>query len=290
MNELKLTQITKQFGHQVILDDINLTFKPNTIYGLLGRNGVGKSTLLNIITNRIFASSGTISWQDQALTGRDHPVQAFYLMSETNLFSKEERLNKIIKNTALLQGQFDETLSAEMMTAFGLNPKKKLSQLSTGYRTIFKAMLALCVPAEVVFLDEPILGLDANHREMLYQFILKAYEERPRTIVLATHLIEEIANLIEHVVILNETQVIIDEPLETVLAKSYRISGPEEVVQAYCQELNQLATEQLGTLYIAYIYDQLPTEREIPDRLTIEHVDLQQTFIKLTNERGNRDV
>lgn len=165
-----------------------------------------------------------------------------------------------------------------------------MGQLSTGYRTIFKAMLALAVPAEIVFLDEPILGLDANHREMLYQFILKAYDKRPRTIVLSTHLIEEIANLIERVIILDETQVIIDADLESVLAKSYRISGPKTAVLDYCHELRQLKTTQMGTLFTVYIYDTLPATRVIPDRISIEHVDLQKTFINLTNERGVTNV
>ncbi len=89
MPNLQTTQLIKQFGKQVVLDDINLTLKPNTIYGLLGRNGVGKSTLLSILANHQTASLGEIKWGDTVLTGRDHPLQTIYLMSEINLFNKE---------------------------------------------------------------------------------------------------------------------------------------------------------------------------------------------------------
>lgn len=290
MTELTTEHLIKQFGNRVVLDDINLTLKPNMIYGLLGRNGAGKSTLLSILANQISASSGTINWDKTPLTGRDHPLQAIYLMSEQNLFNKENRLKKIMKDTALLQGAFNQTLADEMLADFELNPKQKLNQLSTGYRTIFKTIVALCVPADYVFLDEPILGLDANHRVLLYRYILEAYENRPRTFVLSTHIIEEIANLIEHVLILDRSRIIVDDDLETVLDHSYQISGPKEDVLAYCQELPILASEQIGTLYTNYLYTELPADRVIPDRVAIKHVDLQTIFIKLTEKGREQHV
>ncbi|XEO93006.1 ATP-binding cassette domain-containing protein [Latilactobacillus sakei] len=290
MTELTTEHLIKQFGNRIVLDDINLTLKPNTIYGLLGRNGAGKSTLLSILANQISASSGTINWNKTPLTGRDHPVQAIYLMSEQNLFNKENRLKRIMKDTALLQGAFNQTLADKMLADFELNPKQKLNQLSTGYRTIFKTIVALCVPADYVFLDEPILGLDANHRVLLYRYILEAYENRPRTFVLSTHIIEEIANLIEHVLILDQSRIIIDDDLETVLDHSYQISGPKEDVLAYCQELPILASEQIGTLYTNYLYTELPADRVIPDRVSIKHIDLQTIFIKLTEKGREQHV
>lgn len=290
MTELTTEHLIKQFGNHIVLDDINLTLKPSTIYGLLGRNGAGKSTLLSILANQISASSGTINWDKTPLTGRDHPVQAIYLMSEQNLFNKENRLKKIMKDTALLQGAFNQTLADKMLADFELNPKQKLNQLSTGYRTIFKTIVALCVPADYVFLDEPILGLDANHRVLLYRYILEAYENRPRTFVLSTHIIEEIANLIEHVLILDQSRIIIDDDLETVLDHSYQISGPKEDVLAYCQELPILASEEIGTLYTNYLYIELPADRVIPDRVSIKHIDLQTIFIKLTEKGREQHV
>ena len=290
MSNLETKHLTKKFGNQVVLDDLNLNLKPNTIYALLGRNGAGKSTLLSILANHIFASSGTVVWQDKELTGRDHPVREFYLMSEHNLFNKSDSLKNIMQKTTLLQGTFDQTLADEMLKAFKLDPKKKVSQLSTGYRTIFKTIVALSVPAEYVFLDEPILGLDANHRVMLYRYILKAYENRARTIVLSTHLVEEIANLVAHVLILKDAKIIIDSDVEDLLAKSYQISGPKEEVQLYCQGLQILDDEQIGTLYTCYIYADLPADRIIPDSIVIKHSDLQDSFIKLTEEERELNV
>ena len=89
---------------------------------------------------------------------------------------------------------------------FGLNTKKKVRTLSTGYKSIFKLVLALSVNVPYLFLDEPVLGLDANHREMFYRILLEKYIEEPFTIVISTHLIEEVASVIEHVVILKRRE------------------------------------------------------------------------------------
>lgn len=290
MNKIEIRHLSKKYGKQLVLNDLSLTLEEGKIYGLLGRNGIGKSTLLNILTNRIFKSSGEISYQGELLNGFDCPQSDFYLMSETTLFNKNHQLKQVIANTKLLQKEFNQPLCEEMFQAFALDKNKKITQLSTGYRTIFKAILALCVPAKFVFLDEPVLGLDANHREMLYRFILKAYDIRPRTIVLSTHIIEEIANLIEHVIILGKETVLVDEVLEDVLAKAYRISGPKNDVATYCAGLTVLDHEQIGEFHHYYIFDELDHHRIIPDRLKIEHVDLQQLFIKLTQEKGLKYV
>ena len=80
--------------------------------------------------------------------------------------------------------------------------------LSTGYKSIFKLVLALSVNVPYLFLDEPVLGLDANHREMFYRILLEKYIEEPFTIVISTHLIEEVASVIEHVVILKDGKIV----------------------------------------------------------------------------------
>ena len=102
--------------------------------------------------------------------------------------------------------------------------------LSTGYKSIFKLILALSVNVPYLFLDEPVLGLDANHREMFYRILLEKYIEEPFTIVISTHLIEEVASVIEHVVILKDGKIVKNCATEELLAGGYRISGKKEMV------------------------------------------------------------
>lgn len=176
---IQVQAVQQAFRGQTVLDNLNLTIKPNTIYGLLGRNGAGKSTLLNIISNRIFADSGTVTMDNESMCDNDRTLGKVYLMSEVNLYSERSRVKQLFKTTALLYGDFNDTYAKKLAQTFGLDLNARFGKLSTGYRTIFKLIIALCVPAEYIFLDEPVLGLDANHREIFYQELIETYSDHP---------------------------------------------------------------------------------------------------------------
>ena len=105
-----------------------------------------------------------------------------------------------------------------------------------------------------VIFDEPVLGLDANHRELFYNLLLKEYENNERTIIIATHLIEEIANLIEEVVFIDQGKISLQESVENLLETGYSISGLSSEVDAYCSDKTVIGYDELGALKIAYLF------------------------------------
>lgn len=280
---IQVQAIQQAFHGQTVLDNLNLTLEPNKIYGLLGRNGAGKSTLLNIISNRIPAMHGTVSLDGESMRDNNQTLGKLYLMSEVDLYPERAKVGQLFKTTALLYGGFDDAYAQKLTTAFGLDVNARFGKLSTGYRTIFKLIIALCVPVDYVLLDEPVLGLDANHRELFYQELIETYSDHPRTFVISTHLIEEIANLIEHVFVLNDHHIIVDGDVTEILAKSYAISGPKNDVETYSQGLNIIGQDHLGGITAHYVYGTLEDDRPIPDTVKIEHLDLQKLFVSLTN-------
>ena len=114
--------------------------------------------------------------------------------------------------------QFDRQFAWNLAGAFQLNTGARVGKLSTGYGTIFKLVVALSVNTPYLFLDEPVLGLDANHRDLFYKTLLAKYTENPFTVVVSTHLIEEISGLIEDVVILHQGRVLEKGPREELLS------------------------------------------------------------------------
>ena len=175
METLKVSQITKKYGRQTILDDISLTIHPGKIYGLLGRNGAGKSTLLNLIVNRILPTSGTIKLGNDEINDNDAALTQFYLMSEVSLYPKHVTLKQMWEMADLSYGSFNFNRARRLLKEFDIQDENvKLSNLSTGLQTAAKLIVALSVNANYIFLDEPILGLDANHRDVFYQELLKA--------------------------------------------------------------------------------------------------------------------
>ncbi|BDZ31675.1 ABC transporter ATP-binding protein [Lactiplantibacillus sp. WILCCON 0030] len=282
---IQIHAVSQNYHGKKVLDDINLTIEPNKIYGLLGRNGAGKSTLLNIISNRIFASQGIVTLDEESLNDNDRTLGRIYLMSEVNLYSERSKLTKLFDTTELLYGSFDRQYAKALADKFDLDLTSRFGKLSTGYRSIFKLIVALCVPADYIFLDEPVLGLDANHRELFYQELIETYSEKPRTFVISTHLIEEIANLIEHVFVLNDHRIVVNGSVPDILEKAYTVSGPDTDVSQYTAGLNVIGDDHLGGITAHYVYGALADDRPIPDTVKVEHLDLQKLFINLTNEK-----
>ena len=187
MSELRVQHVEKRFGDTHAVKDMTFALTAPKIYGLLGRNGAGKSTLLKLITNRLFADSGEILLDGQSVEENDAALRQMYLMSEEKMFPPQRRLDDIMRWTQAFHDGFDLSRAQALCQAFGLDPHRRVGQLSTGYGSIFHDILALCVDAPFIFLDEPVLGLDANHRDLFYQSLLAAYSDHPRTFVLSTH-------------------------------------------------------------------------------------------------------
>lgn len=281
MKGIEVKQVVKQFNKETILDGIGFTLEPNKIYGLLGRNGAGKSTILNILVDRIQADSGVIRVDGEILRDNDQVLSKMFLMSEVNLYPQGEKVKQIFKWTERLYDNFNMQQARYLSHQFDLDLEAVFSKLSTGYRTIMKLIIALSVPVEYVFLDEPVLGLDANHRDIFYKELIATYNQNPRTFVISTHLIEEAANLVEHVMVLEEGRLIIDDDTENVLANAYMISGPEQEVDEYSEGLNIIGSDRLARIKATYVYGELH-ERPIPDLINIDKMDLQTLFINLT--------
>ena len=289
MEQLTVNKLTKKYGHKVILDNLSIQLKPAKIYGLLGRNGAGKSTLLNIITNRIFPTSGEVKIGDHNINNDDDQLGKIYLMSEVEMYTKRTTIKRMMELADEAYENFDFKNAERLLKGFELDQKEIFANLSTGQRTEAKLVVALNVNADYILLDEPVLGLDANHRELFYKELIKTFQNKPRTFVLSTHLIEEIQQLVEHVIIINDHKIIEDADVESLLNKAYAISGPADDVNAYANGLNVLDTETMGNIKTAYVLDKLNDHRVIPDRVKIDHYDLQHLFIYLTNGGEQHD-
>lgn len=166
MNCIEIKGITKDFKNTRALNNVNLTFEENKIYGLLGRNGAGKSTLLKIISNRIFTDSGSVTVDGINSMEDDRALSKIYIMSESNLYPPKMKIKNIFKWTKEFYPAFDLDYANKLSKAFNLNVNKNTRSLSTGYNSIFKIIIALSVNVPYLFLDEPVLGLDANHRDL----------------------------------------------------------------------------------------------------------------------------
>lgn len=282
MNGIEIKNISKNFGNVHALKDVSVHFEENKIYGLLGRNGAGKSTLLNVITGRIFADNGEVLVDGDTVLEKDSALQKIYMMSEKNYYPENMKIRDVFEWTREFYPDFDTAYAAGLADRFELNTDKKVKTLSTGYSSIFKLITALSTNAPYILLDEPILGLDANHRDLFYRIIIEKFSENPCTVIISTHLIEEAAGVIDHVVIIKDGKIIKDESRDDLMSKGYTATGAALAIDSFTADKNVLGTDSLGGLKTAYILGALD-KSTVPSGIEISKIDLQRLFIQLTN-------
>lgn len=287
MSNIEIKNISKSYGNKTVLDNISLTIEEGKIYGLLGCNGAGKTTLLNAITNRTFIDNGEILINGENIYENDNAISNVYYMTEKNLIPDDMKIKDIFKYTKDFYPNFDIEYANILSNKFKLNTNKRIKELSTGYRSICKLITCLSSGANFLFFDEPVLGLDAKHRDMFYKELLSLYTEKQNTIIISTHIIEEISDLLERVIILNNSKIIENENVEDLLSRAYAVSGKDNLIDKYIVDKNVIAIDVLGSFKKATILQEKTKEdldyiKEL--QLEVNKVELQKLFINLTDK------
>lgn len=279
---IELKNVTKRFGDVTALDSVSLTLGENRIYGLLGSNGAGKTTLLNLITNRLYPDGGEVLLDGERIADNDRALGKIYMQGETNLYPDDMRVARAFDVAALFYPNFDMEYAKKLSKLFGLNTRKKITTLSTGYASIFRLVMALSVNTPYLLMDEPVLGLDAQHRDMFYKLLLEKYSENPCTVVISTHLIQEAAGLIEQALIIRDGKLLRNQPTDELLCGAYTVSGAAGLVDSYLAGKHVLSENRLGGLKTACIEGQA---QGVPDGLELGCVELQDYFISLMSRK-----
>lgn len=280
---IEIKNLCKSYEKIKTLDNINLTIESNKIYGLFGRNGAGKTTLLNIIDNRVFPDSGTVLIDGKNARKNSKALSKIYMMSESNLFPKDIKIKTLFKRINDFYSEFDIDKANLLLNEFHIKENKKIRGLSTGQITALKLITGLCINRPYLIFDEPVNGLDANYREKFYKLLLEKYIESPCTIIVSTHLIDEIANIVEDVIIIDNGKVTIQKSKDDFLSEGFSISGKSHIVDEFAKNYEIISSEEFGTIKTIYVLGTIPAN--LPNEVEISQLNLQKLFIKLTNQK-----
>ncbi|MDC7237572.1 MAG: ABC transporter ATP-binding protein [Sphaerochaetaceae bacterium] len=280
--KLQINNISKNFKNVKALDDLSIEFETGKIYALLGRNGAGKSTLMNIITNRLFPSSGTICIDGDNIYNNDDLMSRVFLMGDDDFFGGISCF-AAFKMAKTFDKNFNYDYALELAKDFELNLKTDINKLSTGYSSIFKVILAFCSSANFVLFDEPVLGLDAPHRDLFYKLLIATFLEKEKDVcyIVSTHLIDEIANLAQDAIIINDGKLVSTGAVEELSKSVIEVIGPKDLVDKAIINSKLLGSNKIGKVYSAYVSGAL----DEVEGVTVKKVDLQRMFIEIT--KGN---
>lgn len=282
---LEIKKLNKSYGKNKVLTDIDLNIEENKIYGLLGRNGAGKTTLLSLISNQILRDNGEIRLDGEEIFENSKAVEDICLVKDFPNSIGERKVRDVLAIAKIIYKNWDEEYKDYLVKEFNLNTKKKLLKLSTGNKTIVGLIIGLASRSRLTMFDEPTLGLDAAMRYKFYNLLLEDYEKKPRTIIVSTHLIDEVANLFEEVIILNDERITLKDEVSSLIQRSYFLSGREDLIDSIAKGKRIIHKEEFGSTKIVGIYGDL-TEEEIKyikdKNIEISNIPLQKLFIYLT--------
>lgn len=280
---LSCSHLNKRFGRTDAVLNLEIELKENTIYGLLGRNGAGKTTFLNMITGGIFPDSGEIVIAGTRLKAGDIPPHTCYVR-EKNLFFGGARIKEILELASSFHKNWDWAFAHDLLTVFKLNPNKKIRQLSRGMESLVGNIIGLASRAPLTVFDEPVLGLDVLMREKFYRVLMEDYAENPRTILFSTHLIDEIAKVVEQVYIMEAGSILLYDEVDNIRTHSHLVKGSKDAVENLTKGKRVIYLESYGNGSLAAVYDRLgEEERALAARqgVSIDGLPLQKFFAYL---------
>ena len=238
--------VTMRFREHTALDGVTTTFERDSITGLLGRNGAGKTTLMQLLTGHRVPTSGRVEVFGERPYENDAVLGRICFIKEGQRYPDHFRVCDALAAAAMLFPAWDADLAQSLLRDFDLPARRPVKKLSRGMTSAVGIIIGLASRAEVTLFDEPYLGLDAVARQLFYDRLLADYAEHPRTVVLSTHLIEEIASLLERVLLIDRGRVLLDADADSLRGSALTVTGPEEKVTAYAARHELLHSESLG--------------------------------------------
>ncbi|HDR7466982.1 TPA: ABC transporter ATP-binding protein, partial [Bacillus toyonensis] len=257
MFALETKDLTKKYKKKIAVNEVTISLEEHKIYGLLGRNGAGKTTLLNLLAGQIISSSGSVSILGENVFENSKAMQNICFVRVKEEAHLSYKVREIFKMCSMFYKNWDGEYAEKLADKFQLNMTEKYHKLSHGMQTVVGIIQGLASRAPITIFDEPTTGLDAAHRELFYSLLLEDYGEHPRTIILSTHLVEEVTHVIEEIIIIKEGRLVVQSSVEDLLQQGHIISGKKDKVDEFSINKKVLNREVYGNKGITVIWEEL---------------------------------
>jgi ABC-2 type transport system ATP-binding protein len=220
--------------HHKLFDDISLQLQPGNIYGLLGKNGTGKTTLFKLMTGVLFPQHGKCRVFDKHASKRLPSALTRYFMIPEEFALPSIRMKDFVKINAPLYPHFNFNDFEEYLNDFELSGNKKLNTLSFGQKKKFLLSFGLATNVKLLFLDEPTNGLDIPSKSQFRKAVARSLTEE-KSIIISTHQARDLESLIDNIIILEDGKVIFKAPCSEItqtiaFGKARNLDDLEEIL------------------------------------------------------------
>lgn len=289
---IRIRNLNKSFGKKHVLRDITVDFAPDRVHGLLGANGVGKTTLMSVILDHKFRSSGEVLIDGEDPRENARLLERTCFVHEDQKFHDDDTPASLLRILPTFYPTWDTDLAERLAPRFKLPMSTRTTKLSRGQRSALAIVISLAARAPYTFMDEPYLGLDPGHRALFYEEFARAMAEHPRTVILSTHLIDEVSDLLENVVMIEDGRVTVDADIDDARDSAFVLRGLEPVVRDVVGARRVLREYRLGNILSVTVDGTATAEdrrRADAANVSLEPVTLQE-LVAARGMRGTDDA
>jgi ABC-2 type transport system ATP-binding protein len=224
--------LRKAYGATIALDGIDLRVDEGRILGLIGPNGAGKTTALNAILGLTpfkgeLRVLGRDPWNE-----RDEVVRDVAFIADVAILPRWIRVSQLLDYVAGVHPRFDRAKAEEFLARTNIKRRSKVRELSKGMVVQLHLAIVMSIDAKLLVLDEPTLGLDILYSKQFYESLLNDYFDHSRTIIVATHQVQEIQDILTDVVFINRGRIVLDCPMEQIESRYATVAVNRENLAA----------------------------------------------------------
>lgn len=291
MSKMVCENLNKNYGKKTVLENLNLELESGKIYGLIGRNGAGKTTLLSIMSNQNPLTGGRVTLDGENVWENRKALDRICFSRELNINAESGlagfTVKKYLETAACYFAHWDQEMANRLMKQFELEPKAKFTKLSKGMLSMVTIIVAMASKAEFTFLDEPVAGLDVVAREQFYKLLLEEFTETGRTFVISTHIIEEAADVMEEVIMLDKGKILLKENTQELIDRARYVTGLAGEVDAAVAGMECHHPESMGRSKGVTVLLQEGQQIDRQYDVTLQPLSLQKIFVALCGEEAN---
>lgn len=287
MTVIEFNDVTKSYRTHDVLRGMNFTIKPNVLTGIIGRNGVGKTTLMKIIVGFIEETTGEVKVFSEKPFNNLKVSANSILVDDAMNFPDAMTLSDILKECHRFYPNWDAQLANRLVDYFGYHLNARHLHLSKGKRSTFNAIIGIAARCPLTIFDEPTTGMDAAVRKDFYRALLKDYLDHPRTILLSSHHIEEIEDLLEDVLLVHDGTAHFHGPITELQEMFVSLTGKSEQLETHTEGKKVFDKNEMGP-YPQWIVENQFTAQAIEqlktDGILAAAVSANDAYITLTNQ------
>lgn len=282
---IEVKNLSKAYKDATAVDNVSFTIEANKIYGLLGRNGAGKTTIMQMITAQLFPSQGEIRVFGEHPYENHKVIRQVCFIKEGQKYPDIFTVKDVMGIAANVYPNWDAAYANKLIEVFRLPMKRLVKRLSRGMLSSVGIIVGLASRAPITIFDEPYLGLDAVARELFYDHLIEDYTNHPRTIILSTHLIDEVSRLLEHIIVIDSGRILLDDATDNLRGRAFKIVGPSGTVESFIQGQEVIHRESFASMLSVTVMGSATTKlQKEAEELGLETtpVSLQQLIVYLT--------